>query len=162
MSFERSIDLLNKAVADELAAVHQYIYFHIHLADQGFTPLASLFRRIAIQEMGHVEKLAERILFLKGDAEMAPACPVEKITDPAAMLEKARQMEQGSVRDYNQAALACSADADAGSKQVFESLINDEESHFDQFDQQLDNIQRFGPSYLALQSFGATPEKSPA
>ena len=29
----------------------------------------------------------------------------------------------------------------------------DEERHFDAFDKQLDNIKRFGPSYLALQSF---------
>ena len=30
--------------------------------------------------------------------------------------------------------------------------------HFDDFDKQLDNIKRFGPSYLALQSFGRTSE----
>ena len=58
---------------------------------------------------------------------------------------------------YNQSALDCSANADAASKQVFESLIIDEEGHFDEFDKQLDNIKRFGPSYLALQSFGQTP-----
>ena len=32
---EKSIDLLNKALADELAAVHQYMYFHFHCDDQG-------------------------------------------------------------------------------------------------------------------------------
>ena len=49
-----SIRLLNKGVADELQAVHQYMYFHFHLDDQGFKPLAQLFKRIAIQEMGHL------------------------------------------------------------------------------------------------------------
>ena len=87
---EKSIELLNRAVADELAAVHQYMYFHFHLDDQGFGPLAMLFKQTAIEEMRHVEVLAERILFLKGDVEMVPAGPVEQITDPQKMLLKAR------------------------------------------------------------------------
>jgi bacterioferritin len=66
MNRERRVELLNKAVGDELAAVHQYMYFHFHLDDQGFGPLSALFKRTAITEMGHVEKLAQRILFLKG------------------------------------------------------------------------------------------------
>jgi bacterioferritin len=158
MNPARSIALLNQSVADELLAVHQYIYFHIHLDDQGFAPLATLFKRTAIVEMGHVEALAERILFLKGDVEMAAAAPVEKIGDPAAMLAKARQMEQSSANAYNQAALDCAAGADAASKQLFERLIGDEEGHYADFGRQLENVQRFGPSYLALQSF----EKMPA
>ena len=28
--YEKNIELLNKAVADELSAVHQYLYFHFH------------------------------------------------------------------------------------------------------------------------------------
>lgn len=149
-----SIHLLNKAVADELQAVHQYMYFHFHLADQGFTPLSNLFKLIAIQEMGHVEVLAERILFLKGDVEMVPAGPVEAITDPEAMLVKVMAMEEDGVRTYNQAAVKCASNADAASKQLFERLVNDEEGHFDQFEKQHDNIKRFGLSYLVLQSFG--------
>jgi bacterioferritin len=47
-------------------------------------------------EMGHVEALAERILFLKGDVQMAATAPVETITEPAKMLAKAIEMEQGS------------------------------------------------------------------
>ena len=158
MERDKSIHLLNKAVADELQAVQQYMYFHFHLDDQGFKPLSLLFKRIAIQEMGHVELLAERILFLKGDVEMVPAGPVEKILEPEAVLVKAMAMEEDGVRFYNQAALECAAHADAASKQIFERLVGDEESHFDQFDKQRDNIKRFGLSYLALQSFGAASE----
>ena len=57
---------------------------------------------------------------------------------------------------------ACGANADAVSKQIFESLVGDEEGHFDAFDKQLDNIKRFGPSYLVLQSFGRGAEESGA
>jgi len=153
MKHERSIALLNQAAADELQAVHQYMYFHVHLDDDGLTHLADLFKRTAITEMGHLEALAERILFLEGDIEMRAAGAIEKITDPAAMLTKAKEMEDLAASDYNRAALECAAAADAQSKQIFEKLIADEEGHFSEFDRQLDNIQRFGPSYLALQSF---------
>ncbi len=154
MNKAKSIELLNRAVADELQAVHQYMYFHFHLADQGFGPLSMLFKRIAIQEMGHVETLAERILFLKGDVNMATAGPVERIVEPEPIVVKAMAMEESSAQDYNQFALECAANADSASKQIFEQLVKDEELHFDQFEKQRDNIQRFGPSYLALQSFG--------
>jgi hypothetical protein len=34
---EKSIELLNKSMTDERAAIHQYMYFHIHLDDLGFS-----------------------------------------------------------------------------------------------------------------------------
>jgi bacterioferritin len=162
MNRTHSIELLNVAVADELQAVHQYMYFHFHLTDQGFEPLAKQFKRTAIEEMGHVEALAERILFLKGDVKMQAAGPVETITDPEAMLVKAMAMEAQSGIDYNKAALECSAQQDAASKQIFEHLVGDEERHYDQYEKQHDNIKRFGLNYLALQSFrGGSPEAGP-
>jgi bacterioferritin len=161
MESQKSVQQLNQAVAEELQAVHQYMYFHFHLDDLGLKPLAALFKRTAIQEMGHAERLAERILFLKGDVEMVPAGPVEKILEPEAMLAKGMAMEEESAEFYNKAALTCSARADSASKHVFEELVQDEEGHFAQFEKQRDNIKRFGPSYLALQSFGnTTPEVS--
>ncbi|HOO16045.1 MAG TPA: ferritin-like domain-containing protein, partial [Phycisphaerae bacterium] len=51
MDPQKSIALLNQAVADELQAVHQYMYWHFHLDDQGFGPLAALLKRISIVEM---------------------------------------------------------------------------------------------------------------
>ena len=163
MDKAKSIVLLNKAVADELQAVHQYMYFHFHLDDQGLTPLSTLFKQIAIQEMGHAELLAERILFLKGDVEMVPAGPVETIIEAEAMLARAMAMEDDGAKTYNLAAQACGANTDAASKQIFEQLVRDEEGHFDQYEKQRDHIKRFGLSYLALQSFGAgVPEVAPA
>lgn len=162
MDRSRSIELLNHAVADELQAVHQYMYFHFHLDDQGLGPLAMLFKMTAIEEMMHVEKLADRILFLKGEVEVKAAGPVEKITDPVAMLKKAMAMEEGSQIDYNKAAIECSANADAITKQVFEALTADEERHFDQYEKQMEKIEKFGPSYLALQSFNTVAEPAGA
>ncbi len=149
---EQSVELLNKAIADELYAVHQYMYFHFHCDDQGYDLLAGLFKRTAIDEMIHIEKLAERILFLKGDVKLNAASEVLNITEIKEMLEQASKMEQESARDYNLWANECSANADSVSKSVFESLVLDEERHFDQYDTEVENLTKFGEGYLALQS----------
>ena len=160
---EKSVELLNKAVADEMSAVNQYMYFHFHCDDQGFDLLAGLFEKTAIEEMAHIELCAKRILFLGGEVEMVAAGGVTNITEPDAILTTAAEMEQSAIRMYNDFALQCSQHADSASKQLFEALVGDEEGHFDAFDRQLDNIKRFGPSYLALQSFGTAPtEGAPA
>ena len=149
---EKSIELLNKAVGDELSAVHQYMYFHFHCDDMGYDLLANLFKRTAIEEMGHVEKLAERILFLKGDVEMKAADEVKKIHDVRKMLELAASMEVQSANDYFNCAYECARNADSVSKKIFEELVASEEKHFDQFDVEMENMQKFGDNYLALQS----------
>jgi bacterioferritin len=149
---EKSIELLNRAVGDELAAVHQYMYFHFHCDDQGYDLLAGLFKKTAIEEMGHIEALAERVLFLKGDVEMKASGAVTQVHEVREMLEMARSMEEGSAREYNLWANECSANADAVSKTIFERLVADEERHYDQYDTELENLVKFGDRYLALQS----------
>lgn len=149
---EKSIELLNRAIADEMSAVHQYMYFHFRLDDLGYDLLSSLFKRTAIQEMLHVEVLAERILFLKGEPEIVAHTPVKKIHEPKDMLSLAIEMETGGVQDYNLWANECSAQADSMSKKLFEQLVGEEEVHLDQFETEFANIQKFGDNYLALQS----------
>lgn len=149
---EKSIELLNQSVADELTAVHQYMYFHFHCDDQAYDLLAELFRRTAIQEMGHIETLAERILFLKGDVDMKASAEVKRVRDVREMLDMARQMEETSARDYNQFANECAQNADSVTKKIFEELVSDEERHYDQYDIEAENIAKFGERYLALQS----------
>ena len=149
---EKSITLLNKAVADELSAVHQYMYFHFHCDDQGFDLLANLFRMTAIAEMMHIERLADRILFLKGEVEIKASSEVKKLTEVGDMLRTAAGMEECSAKDYNMWANECSANADSVSKALFESLVVDEETHYNNYDTELDNLKKFGDRYLALQS----------
>ena len=156
----KSIELLNKAAADELAAVHQYMYFHFHCDDQGLDLLANLFKRTAIEEMMHVEHLAERILFLKGDVKMEVAVPTKKITKVREMLELACKMETESAADYNKWANECAANADSATKKIFEQLVLDEERHFDQYDTELGHLAEYGDSYLALQSIERSKRSS--
>lgn len=150
--YEKSIELFNKAVADEISAVHQYMFFHFHCEDQGYSLLSVLFEKTAIEEMIHVERCAERILFLGGEVEMVASTEVQKIHDVKAMLDLARKMEMSSIRDYNLWANECSANADSGSRKVFEALVEEEERHYGQFDLEMEKIAKYGEQFLALQS----------
>ncbi|MGD8320481.1 MAG: bacterioferritin [Gemmatimonadota bacterium] len=153
---EKSIKLLNQGLADEMWAVHQYMYFHFHCDDQGFDLLAELFKRTAISEMQHVEQFGERILFLGGTVEMKASHEVEPIHDVRGMLKKALEMERNAVKDYNDFANQCSKNADAASRQIFEHLVEDEEGHADMFEVELKHLDQFGDQYLALQSLERT------
>lgn len=149
---EKSIELLNKSVADELHAVHQYMYFHFHCDDMGYDLVSNLFRVTAIQEMMHVERLAERILFLKGEVEMKPAEDVKKVTDVSEMLKMAAAMENQSAADYNKFANECAKNADSVTKKLFEELVMEEETHYDQYDVEMEHMRKHGDNYLALQA----------
>jgi bacterioferritin len=149
---EKSIDILNEGLADELTAIYQYMYFHFHCDDQGYDPLANLFKQTAIAEMTHAERLADRILFLGGDVVMKPNAEVVPIREVPKMLEKAKSMEEAAVKMYNGFALECAKHGDSMSKQLCEGLVAEEEGHYDAFDTQDDYIKKFGEQYLALQS----------
>lgn len=150
--YAKSIELLNRAINDEMAAVHQYMYFHFHCDDQNYALLSELFRRTAIQEMMHVEQLAERVLFIKGEVDMKTSHPITKETNVAKMLEIARKMEDDTVADYNAWAMECAQNSDSATKKIFENLVIEEENHRDQFENELDNLEKFGDRYLVLQS----------
>ena len=152
MNREKSVELLNKAIAGELTAIHQYMYFHFVLDDLGYDLLAAIFKRTAIDEMLHTERFAERILFLGGEIEMKPAKNVEHIRDPEEMLKWAMNAEEEAVDMYNEFAVEASNNRDAGTKQIFESIIMDEERHYDTFNIEYENLKKFGLEYLSQQA----------
>ena len=152
MNKEKSIELLNKAISEELSAIHQYMYFHFVLDDLGYDLLANIFKKTAIEEMLHTERYSERILFLGGDIEMKPAREVEHIKDPQKMLEWAMKSEEEAIDMYNEFALLASEARDSGTKQLFEEIIRDEERHFDTFETEYENLKKFGDRYLAQQA----------
>ena len=158
--YEKSIKPLNQAVAEELSGVHQYMYFHFHCNDQGLDLLANLFRKTAIEEMLHIERLAERILFLKGDVEMQSSTRTEKLHNVKDMLTEAKLMEENSTKLYNELAIECGANADSVSRKLFEELVMDEERNYGLFDTELQNLNKFGEQYLALQSIERSKAQS--
>ena len=152
MNKQKSIELLNKAISEELSAIHQYMYFHFILDDLGYDLLAGIFKKTAIDEMLHTEKFAERILFLGGEIEMKAAHEVEHIREPKEMLKWAMKSEEEAMEMYNDFAILSSEARDSGTKQIFEQIIADDERHFETFDLESENLNKFGDRYLAQQA----------
>ncbi len=157
---QKSIGLLNKAIGDELAAINQYMYFHFHCDDQGYDLLGALFKKTAIEEMRHVETIADRILFLKGEIAMEPSQKVQYITDIKKMLAFSAGEEEHAIKMYNDFANQSAQNLDSVTKRLFEDIVIDEERHFDQFDTEIDNLDKFGDRYLALQSIERSKTRS--
>lgn len=156
--YEKSIELLNKGVGSEIATVLQYIYFHSHCEDKGYTFLSKLFKNTAIAEMKHIGELSERILFLEGDIIMHPSFEVKQVTDVKKMLELSMALERRTIEEYNHWAKECATIEDSTSHHLLEDLVGDEEGHFDNFRVEFDNMAKYGDHYLALQSIERSKE----
>ena len=146
---QKVIDLLNKARSRELTAISQYMAQHYELEDNDFGKLASKFKEIGIAEMKHAEKLAERILFLKGEPTSKPDGVAKKGQKIAEMLTTNMALESAAMKMYNEAAMVCAAEKDQISKELFEELLKDEEDHFNYFENVKDHLDKLGASYLA-------------
>jgi len=106
-----------------------------------------MFERTPVEERGHVQRLTERPLFLKGHVHMVLAGPMKKLTDAQLMLAKAAAMEHESAATYHQAAIEHGQSAEGASMQIFEKLVDNEARHFDQFEKRLKSINWFGPTH---------------
>jgi bacterioferritin len=146
---QKVIDLLNEARSKELTAISQYMVQHYELEDSDYGKLASKFKEIAITEMKHAEKLAERILFLRGEPTSKPDASTKKGQQIIEMLSTNIGLEAQAVKLYNEAAVICAGEKDQISKELFEELLGDEEGHLDYFENSKDHVDKLGASYLA-------------
>jgi len=149
---KKVIDLLNAARSRELTAISQYMVQHYELEDRDFGKLASKFKEIGIQEMKHAEKLAERILFLKGEPTSKPDAVAKKGQEIPEMLKTNIALESQAIKMYNDASVICAAEKDQKSKELFEELLGDEEGHLNYFENVKDHIDKLGTAYLAMQA----------
>lgn len=157
---KKSVEILNRAVAEELTAVHQYMYFHFHCENMGYVPLSKLFHKFSIDEMRHVEIFAERIIYLGGDVILTFAKPIEYInTDVAKMLSYSDMLEKTTIDHYNEFIAICTAEKDNVTKTIFEEILRREEEHEDIFNTEGDNLEKFGYTLLALNAIEYTKEK---
>jgi bacterioferritin len=146
---KKVIDLLNGARSRELTAISQYMEQHYELEDQDFGKLGSKLKEIAIQEMKHAEKLAERILYLKGEPTSKPDGVAKKSQKIQEMLTTDIGLETQAIKMYNEAVLVCQSEKDQKSKDIFESLLGDEEEHLNYFENTKDHVDKLGAAYIA-------------
>jgi len=145
---KKVIDLLNGARSRELTAISQYMSQHYELEDSDFGKLASKLKEVAIAEMKHAEKLADRILFLKGEPTSKPDGVAKKGQQIPEMLTTNIDLEQQAILMYNVASMVCASEKDQISKKLFEELLKDEEGHLNYFENIKDHVHKLGASYL--------------
>ena len=160
---KKVIEVLNKARAMELKAIHQYMNQHYGLDDMDYGELAANVKLIALDEMRHAEAFAERVKELGGeptsekDGKIKPGQKVE------AMFPFDANLEDNTIDVYNQFLLTCQQNGDSVSAKLFETIIDEEQAHFNYFDSVDDHIKKLGDTYLAkiagtASSTGLTPK----
>lgn len=141
--------VLNKARSMELHAIHQYMNQHYNLDDMDYGDLAANIKLIAIDEMRHAEMFAERIKELGGEPTTELADKVKKGQKVEAIFPFDAVLEEDTMDAYNRFVLVCRENGDSTTMKLFETIIDEEQSHFNYFDNVNDHLKKLGASYLA-------------
>lgn len=144
------VEVLNEARSMELHAIHQYMNQHYNLDNRDYGDFAAKIKLIAIDEMRHAESFADRIEELGGQ---------QPTTDPIASSIKGQSVEEAfpfdaSLEDntmtkYNQFLLVCRENGDSSSAKLFELIIDEEQIHYNYFDNVANHIKDLDGTYLA-------------
>jgi bacterioferritin len=151
---DKIIDTLNVQLADELTAVNQYMVHSEMCANWGYEKLHKATEKRAIDEMKHAEKLIARLLFLEG---MPIVSNLNKITigpDVQTQLKNDWNAEAGAIKAYNDAIRLAVEVGDNGTRELFESILKDEEDHIDWLEAQLDQIAQMGIQNYLVEQLG--------
>lgn len=146
---QKVIEVLNKARAMELQAIHQYMNQHYNLDDMDYGELAANVKLIAIDEMRHAEMFAERIKELGGEPTTEKAAKVEREQPVEAIFPFDRTLEDDTVIAYNKFLQVCRDSGDSISVKLFETVTDEEQAHLNYFDNVNGHIEKLGASYLA-------------
>jgi bacterioferritin len=138
------IEYLNKGLRHELTAINQY-WLHYRILDNwGLLEMAKVWRKESIEEMEHADKFTARILFLEGFPNMQVLDPLRIGQNVKEILECDLAAEHSARTLYQEAATYCHSVKDYVTRDMFESVMKDEEHHIDFLETQLDLIKRVG------------------
>jgi bacterioferritin len=147
------IGTLNGLLADELTAINQYMVHSEMCADWGYAKLHEAVEKRAITEMRHAERLIERILFLDGKPTVSELKKISIGADVEAQFGNDLAAEMAAVAGYNAGVTQAAELADNGTRDLLQSILNDEEAHLDWLEAQLDQIAQMGiQNYLSEQT----------
>jgi len=143
------IEVLNKARAMELQAISQYMNQHYNLDDMDYGELAAKMKLIAIDEMRHAETFAERIKELGGEPVTGHDGNISKGQAVEQIFPFDAELEDDTVDVYNQFLLVCRENGDSISMKIFEDIIDEEQIHYNYFDNVDNHIKTLDGTYLA-------------
>ncbi len=146
------LEYLQEVLTAELTAINQYFLHAEMLENWGYERLAKITRKESIEEMQHAEALLHRMLYLDGTPNMARLFDLHIGQNVKQMFENDLELEYKAVPRLNKAINAAVEAGDNGSRDLFESILKDEEHHVDFLEAQLHMIQEMGyENYLAQQ-----------
>ena len=144
------IELLNKALYNELIAINQYFLHAQMLKNWGLKELAEHEYHESIDEMKHADKLSERILFLDGLPNFQALGKLRIGEGPREVLACDLALELEALPALREGIAHCEQVGDFTSRQLFADILDSEEEHIDWIETQLDLIERIGEqNYLA-------------
>ena len=144
------IEVLNKARAMELYAITQYMNQHYNLDNQDFGEMAANMKLIAIDEMRHAEMFAERIKELGAEPVTQGEGKVVKGQDVRKIFVFDAGVEDATIDTYNQFLQVCRESGDNISVNLLQSIIDEEQIHYNHFDNVGEHIKTLGDAYLSL------------
>ena len=126
------LDLLNQAIARELQVSIQYMWQHVLWGGVKGFATKDAFQSIAIQEMKHAEKIAERLYYLGGMPTTKPTTIVVG-DDLKARIEQDIKDEQGAIELYTKIIELARKEGDEVTNLMFRHILEEEEDHHDTF-----------------------------
>jgi bacterioferritin len=127
------LDVLNDLRARELGVIMQYMRQHYIATGPEGMLLADEFKAVAIVEMKHAEKLAERIEFLGGTATVKPSAFETEFEGVREMAKADFSAESDAVMRYKAAIKVAVAKDDVTTRKMLEDILGDEEDHLKTF-----------------------------
>ena len=123
---------MNKGIARELQVSIQYMWQHVQVTGTDGVIVEDVFRKIAIAEMKHAERLAERLDYLNGVATTKPD-PIFVGGSLIEMLKQNEQNEEQAISLYKQAIQVAANEGDYTTRRLLEEILADEEDHINTF-----------------------------
>jgi bacterioferritin len=147
---EEIIKRLNLRLAEELTAINQYMVHAEMLDNWGYEELHNEVEKRAIDEMKHAEKIIGRILFLEGIPIVSNYNKLHIGANVELMHKNDREAEEDAIKAYNEDIKFAAEIKDNGTKDLLQSILDDEEKHIDRLEVYLDQIEQMGlPVYLS-------------
>lgn len=146
------IEYLNKALGNELIAINQYFLHAKMYKDWGLQALGEYEYHESIDEMKHADELTERILFLEGIPNLQDLGKLMIGENTKEMLECDLKLEHQAIPLLREAIAYCESVQDYVSRDLFSSILDNEEEHVDWLETQLGLIDKVGiENYLQSQ-----------
>lgn len=138
------IEHLNTILYNELTAINQYFLHSRMLKDWGLNKLGDHEYQESIEEMQHADKLIERILFLEGLPNLQDLGKLLIGEDVREILECDLKLEEKGIPDLREAVAYADSIRDYVSRDLFQTILAEEEEHVDYLETQLGLIDRLG------------------